>query len=279
MSNNRNRKNILSKQQQRKKKQMLVKMSKEIKKLEYDLKHVKSKNLKISTIRNLKISLKAVQRVAPYVLTAGIVFGGFSVLGGTPFFIDKRKNELDIMKEFDSLGNIRTVVQYEDYEQTDNKLFYYGKWEKIEDGFCKRIIETYELKNKTEQEIINMLEIDDISLESVFGKPISKKIETKNNVTEEELYSKPYLQAIIYNKDKNDYIIIKESVGENIGLTCLYLVITILCQGIPFLIRLNSNFDFEDSVKLLKNKYQKVDVDKLKKVLELKKQNYERLMK
>lgn len=57
-------------------------MKKDIEDLEHKIKFSQFSNLKIKTVRNLKISLRAMQLIAPYVLTAGLIAGGFKLLGG-----------------------------------------------------------------------------------------------------------------------------------------------------------------------------------------------------
>ena len=61
-------------------KKMLLQMKKEIEILESEIKHSNLVNAKIGTIRNLKISARALQKIAPYALTAGIIAGGFTLL-------------------------------------------------------------------------------------------------------------------------------------------------------------------------------------------------------
>lgn len=286
MSNKKNNNNAkqkrLSENQRLEKKKMLLKMKKEIETLENELKHSKLANLKISTIKNLKISLRFMQRIAPYVLVAGIMAGGCKLVGcGLPFYSgDTFKINLNTMKEFDNLGNIRYEKQYDDYEDSNNILHYYSQWKQGNDGFYSRDVETYELDEFTEEEIQKLFDKEDLKLSDVFGKPASKKKETKNNLTEEDLQQKDYLQAIIYNEDENDYIIHKETVGENVAITIMYLFFTGLVELLPLFIRCEiSNFRFRDCVEKIKRKHPAIDEEELQRKLEIKRNNYNRLMR
>lgn len=279
-NNNSAKQKRLAEKQRLEKKKMLLQMKKELETLENELKYSKLVNLKISTVKNLKISLRFMQRIAPYVLTAGIMAGGCKLIGGgIPFYSgDTFKINSNTMKEFDSLGNIRYEQQYDDYENSSNILYYYSQWQQGNDGFYSRNVETYKLDELTEEEILKLFAKEDLNLSDVFGEPTSKKRETKNNVTEEELQQKDYLQAIIYNEDENDYIIHKETMGENIAVTVIYLLLTALVELIPLFIRSEiSSFDFDDCVREIKRKHPSVDTEELAKKLEIKRSNYDRL--
>lgn len=270
-------------------KEMLLQMKKEIETLESEIKHSNLVNARIGAIRNLKISARALQKIAPYALTAGIIAGGFTLLGDIPFYPnDEWKVYSNVMTEFDNYGNIRTEQQYDSFEDendntldsSDSMLYYYSNWEKNDDGFYSRTIQTYSIKNKTYEDIIKFFGEENINLEDVLGEPNSNIKETRNNLTDEELQEESFVKAIIYNKDENDYIMHKETVGENILFSVLYVLITGLCELAPLSWRSeHSNFDFADCVEEIKRKHQSLDIDTLTKKLELKKDNYNRLMR
>lgn len=260
---------------------LLHQMKKEIESLEKDIKNIRLINLKIEAIKNLKISLRFIQRIAPYIITASITLGGFKLSGaGLPFIRDNYKEYLQTKTEVDSLGNVRYEQQYADFKNSDNALYYYSKWHKNEDVFYSRIIEMYKIKELTEEDIIDILTKENLELRDILGEPISKKIETKNNILEEELEEKDYLQAVIYSKSDNDYIVCKETVGDNVLVTFFYLLLTGLLECFPAIIRNDfSKFNYKRCVEEIKDNYQSVDVHELTKILEIKKSNYNRLMR
>lgn len=269
-------------------KKMLLKMKKEIELLESEIKYSSFVNVRIGAIRNLKISARVLQKVAPYVLTAGIIAGGFTLLGDIPFYPnDEWKVYSNVMTEFDNVGNIKTEQQYDSFEvngntldNSDSMLYYYSKWEKSDDEFYSRTVQTYSIKKKSIEDIMELFKKEDLKLEDVLGKPNSNIKETKNNLTEDEIQEKSIIKAVIYNEDKNDYIVHKETVEENICSSALYVIIAGLCEFLPsYWRRKHSNFDFADCVKEIKRKHQSLDIDTLTKKLELKKDNYNRLMR
>ena len=269
----------LAEKQRLKQKKLLLQMEKEIRELQMDIKHSKISNAKINALRALKISLRFGQLIAPFVVTAGITIGGFAALGGTPFYRDRHKQNLEMMKKFDSFGNIIYEQQYDDYAVTKNTISYYGKWTNSKDGFYSRNVEIYSIGNITEETIMKLVNENNISsLQEVLGEPISNKTETKNNLTEEELACDSYLQAFIYSEFEDDYIMVKESIDDNIAITFLWIVMTILCELIPIVWRISgSTFNFGDCVKKIKSKYPHVDTEELARRLEIKRSNYDRL--
>ncbi len=268
------------KKRQLEQKKLLLQMKKEIKQLENEIKYSKLTNLKIKTVRNLKISARAMQLVAPYVLTAGILAGGFKLLGACPFYRDIHQQNLNTMKEIDSLGNIRYEEQYDDFTSSSNMLHFYGKWEKSENGFYTRTVEKYELEKLTEEEIIALFEKERITLRELLGAPISSIQESDNSITEEEIEEENYFQAIIYSENKEDYILVRESSSDNFVESLLYILLTVLCEFLPLAFRSEvSSFDFGNCVSAIKEKHRPIDIPVLIKKLEIKRENYNRLMR
>ena len=280
---NRNRARIkkhrLAEQRRLERKKLLSKLKKEIETLENEIKFSKLANRKIKMIRNLKISARALQLVAPYVVTAGVIAGGFAVFGEIPFYCGEEwKTYSDTRSEIDSLGNIKREKKYGSFEDRTNELFYYTKWEKDEDGLYYRTVQEYRVNGKTYDDIIGLFDEEDLKLEDVLGKPKSTVIESKNNITEEEINEDASLKAIVYNKDKSDYIVKKESVGTNVLLSILYVIASMAASLVVYKVRDDvSSFDFGSCVDDIKIDHPFVDVNELAKKLEIKKDNYDRL--
>lgn len=270
MSNNKNR---LAK------KRMLEQMKKEIEGLEHNIKNSKTTNLKIAMLKRMKLSLLTCRLVAPYILTAGITFGLFSIFGETPFIMDDEKKILETKKDMDSHGNIKYEQQYDEYSNTQGTICYFGKWEKSNDNLYTREIKKYAIGSVSEEDLMNILDANDVSsLAYYFGKPIAFKYESRNNLTDEEIHDDPYLETTVYSKNENDYIVVKESVGNNVGFTILWLIFTMFSEIIPNQIREQfSSFDYGLYRDKIKKEYKPVDVDVLAQKLEIKRSNYNRL--
>lgn len=267
-------------------KQMLLKMKKEIETMENEINDYKFEYIKKSTIKNLKITARAFQLVAPYILTAGIVAEIFNISGNKPFSSNNERVYLNTMTEFYSMGNINIKKQYGDFKDSienildnrDSVLYFYSKWEKDSNNSYYRIIEIYSIKNKTYEDVKKILSQDD--LEKYLDDSNYYEIEIKNDLNIQELNSKNFIKAIVYDKDKNDYIEYKKNIFKNISCSIIYIFFASFCEFIPFYLRSNySKFDFMKSVNKINEKYKTKDIDVLIKKLEIKKNNYDRMMR
>lgn len=267
-------------------KQMLLKMKKEIETMENEINDYKFEYIKKSTIKNLKITARAFQLVAPYILTAGIVAEIFNISGNKPFSSNNERVYLNTMTEFYSMGNINIKKQYGDFKDSmgnildnrDSVLYFYSKWEKNSNNSYYRIIEIYSIKNKTYEDVKKILSQDD--LEKYLDGSNYYEIEIKNDLNIQELNSKNFIKAIVYDKDKNDYIEYKKNIFKNISCSIIYIFFASFCEFIPFYLRSNySKFDFMKSVNKINEKYKTKDINVLIKKLEIKKNNYDRMMR
>ncbi len=82
----------------------------------------------------------------------------------------------------------------------------------------------------------------------------------------------------MYHIDKNTFIRVKEELGENIGETAIWFLI----QCLEYLMISTwrdtfSKFNFKKSLEKIEEENPEVDVENLKKILELKKDNYQKL--
>ena len=267
-------------------KQMLLKMKKEIETMENEINDYKFEYIKKSTIKNLKITARAFQLVAPYILTAGIVAEIFNISGNKPFSSNNERVYLNTMTEFYSMGNINIKKQYGDFKDSmgnildnrDSVLYFYSKWGKNSNNSYYRIIEIYSIKNKTYEDVKKILSQDD--LEKYLDDSNYYETKIKNDLNFQELNSKNFIKAIVYDKDKNDYIEYKKNIFKNISCSIIYIFFASFCEFIPFYLRSNySKFDFMKSVNKINEKYKTKDIDVLIKKLEIKKNNYDRMMR
>lgn len=257
---------------------LLLKLESEIKDLEFKIKHIKVGNAKIKCIRNLKISLRFGQRILPYVLVPIIIFGGMSILGATPFYMNVKKYYLNTKQEKDRLGKVRYEYQYQDYKDITSFVTYYNKWEKTDDGLYKREIKKYEIDEDIAVNAIEKIikEGNINSLEELLGKPYLERTEIKNNLTENQINQTEYLEGLIYSKSENAYIIVKESMDDELSTIFRFILLSAVGFGVTLFYR-SKYSDFDCCVSKIKENYPMIDVKKLKKILEIRKENYERL--
>ena len=259
-------------------KKMLLKLKKEIEQMEYYTKHPQRYNAKMSFLKSFKISLKVGQLIVPYALCAGIVFSIFSSFFAVPFQKNKYKIYSETLKEYDSFGNIRYEQQYGSYD-IDMNITYYSEWKNLDDGMYFRDIKVYSIKDISLDVVLELVNKNDKDLLlKTLDEPIQQKVETKNNLSEEELSKGPYLKALIHTKE-DDYVETYLAKGD-FAVTTLYIIASLFCCLVIYKIRGKfSNFDFEYDVERIKKQYQNLDVSELSKKLEIRKSNYDRFTK
>lgn len=267
-----------------KKKKLLIDLKSDIEKFEKDIKNSKRVNSKINSIRNFKISLRVMQLIAPYAVTVGIIVGGFKLIGfGLPFYRDEFKHKAYIQKQFDSIGNVSYEKEY-DYplnrseSKSENIIKLYSSWKQQENGIYERSVKIYKLDDLNEEDVLKLFEKENPKLEDLLGKP-ANKIETTNKLTEEQINSKSYLEATMYSEDKNDFIIVNEVLSYDLITSGIEAgIITIISLLIHFFWRKEiSDFCLKKCIDEINEKHPNIDIDALRKKLEIKKLNYDRL--
>lgn len=214
---------------------------------------------KLEAIKNLKVFGKTTKILAPYVLITGLALGTSSALSETPFVCDNQKKVAFIETNIDQLGNVETFKKYDNVldEVDDSKVSYVGKWEKEKDGFYSRKIKTYKIKKVSKDNVTKLLmDNSDISLDELFG-DYTLTEEIKNSLTEEEINRDAHIEIITYDKDKNDYIYVKQTAGENVAMTVIVLSITLLANANVHLFTADKRKKYNNEIAEIKEKYAK----------------------
>ena len=248
-----------------------------IKELEETLENVRLINAKNKFLLELNKGLVNSKKVLPYILATTISFSAFSLFYSIPFVKDTRRQNLWYKKEIDSNGNIAIEEQY---KKNDNpsEISYISEWKSLPNGYYVRNITTYNIKALNEEEIENLILNDDISLNKILGDPISKKIEKKNNVSEEELNKEGFIRAILYNEELDKYIYAEETISENNQGTIIFLLLTFALNGIYYAYITNVGNDrIRKQLNDLSEKYAPLDEECLKRKLEIRKDTLKRM--
>lgn len=272
-----NKKQLNYERRASKRRKLINGLKNEIIELENEIVTSKIQNKKNLRIKNFKLAGRITSFITPYILTAGIVIGITSYNGMTPFVFDNEKQYANVKRTFDSHGNIRCEQQYKEYDNKTNIINYCGKWEPIGNDFYKRNIEVYNIGKISESSVAEILKKPNGSLKDYFGEPILTKVEKKNNVTSEQLEEDAFLQAIVYSESKADYIMVKESIKDNVLWSILVLIVTLVAEVLPFRLTLNLLYKQNEWGKSINNKYPVVDIHEKEKKLEIKKSNYNML--
>lgn len=262
-----------------KKQKMILELKKDIDYLERTLESIDRTNKKNKKIKKLKTFLIIFKLSLPYILSTGLVFTGFSHLGITPFKRDKVKVYSNDKKEYDSLGNVTSEKQYANYSNAMNTLILYDKWNINENGMYERNVKKYSLAKLENDKIEELLEFNEnLNLENFLGKPFLESVETKNKVDNEEL-GKIFTKIILYSEDKNDFIVVDESIFDNLSSSAICLLVVLVFYYFIQLYQFDGpNKDkLAKSLEQIRDGYKDLDVDTLVNKLQIKRDNYNRL--
>lgn len=255
----------------------------EIKNLKQEIKDKKISNLKTSGIRNFKMTAKALEIIGPYVLTAGIVAGAFTLGKATPFYRDNIEAHSVTLTEYDEVGNSKTSQRYEsnrDISKTkdkSNEIVCYSKWYQNSNGSYSRDKEIYSFDNEAINDILELFGKNEQEIRQVLDEKCSfimKREETSKELKEEELKKDFTFTAKVCIEDKNDFIVREEEVGTNVASTIIYFLITLSIESGVFYLKYGLEGESFYDVVCVKNQYKKIDLTELKAKLKQKKLEY-----
>lgn len=253
------------------------KLNKDIKELEEELKDAKSKKIKVKTTRNLKITARLIQLLAPYVTTSLVLAGGFKYANNTPIVKDNERLYLTAYEEVDSDMNFDLDTKYEKSKEQSDKLVIITKWHKEKDCY-ERKISVYDLNNISHDIIFDNIENSPEEILNHLKEPITSKIEITKKLTSSQLKEKDYYKAMIRYEFKDEFMIVEENDIQNLLSTIAYLLATTLvCEGVYYARKSLTKYSFTKEMEKIKSEYRSDDIDRKIKRLEIKKDTYKRL--
>ena len=260
-------------------KNIILDLKNDIDYLEKYLNNIDKYNKKNKNMGNLKLGLYYFKLALPYILSAGVVVTGFSLNDSTPFKRDRKKSYLNEKSEYTNSYNITIEKQYANYNNAINSLILYDKWHLNDDGLYERKFKKYSLDNLENIDIYDIFTYNKIYLENILGKPILEGSEQKNKINLDELDNHSF-KIILYSILDDDFIVVPETIGENISSTAACLLIIVLCYNLLLSIQLNDKNKQEiiKNIYKIKDYYKSLDPDTLKTKIKIKKDNYNKLV-
>lgn len=260
-------------------------MEDDIKKIEYQINNKDKIDKKNNLIKNLKITKNITKLALPYIIVPFISFSVMSMIHKSPLEFEKIQEKEKIIRLIDSLGQKSTISQYEKYNDVYNVIYHYNKWE-YKDGQYERIINKYylnikkikdELCRKSDEEIIEMLN-DDSFLKSGFVVNMYEvMIESKEEISWEELNQREFLKIIMYYENDEKFILRKQIVDENLNDFVRYSLITLVLELIVKLLDKKKREKIIQENRKINEGYVPLDINRLQKILSIRKDNLKRL--
>ena len=260
---------------------VLADIESDIERIESNIKITNLKNKGKTCIRNIKIFGRALQGIFPYLVCAGLVFTGQTLIGDVPFYPQDQFKVAQHEQVIDNSGIVNDNVTYVlPSSELKNSAHYSTKWEKKDDGRYYRMIKEYNIGNYTTEELKELIKNPDLDFEETFGKSSSIKYEVKNEnqITKEDLEEGTGFKIVYRYTDEEDVVLKAQDVWPNIGFSLLYLLITVLPCLIVVLWRTDeSDFDFKDYVDDYCEDYKTVDLKELERLFKEKKIKFEKV--
>ena len=246
--------------------------------------NTKKNNIKRTLIKNVKIIGRVAQFVLPYVLVAGLSFGGFKLLGTAPFYREKKFYSANHVVTLDNQGLYNDDASYEQLDHRVDKVYYSSKWEKKIDGKYYRTIKETEYLRYNLDELREMVKDPNFDFKKSFendyyySSRVKTTHEVKDSVSEEELAQGDYLKIVTSYVDHDDVIYIEQSEKEDLFESIFYSVLLVLLFALVFFGRkITTEFDLLEACKELKDRYKNINVDELIKLFNEKKIKFERV--
>ena len=183
-------------------------------------------------LEKTKASLKRASALfaAPVIGTTIATLAGWNL-----FKYNSEKQYAYTTTTIDKDGNLTEDKKYEgDFEKffpSQSNVNYYTQWVKTEDDKYEREKYSYSVSEKDMDKVLELTKTDGVLTEARINQlfPNCNGVETEERVelTSEELSSPSYIDAMFVQKDKNDYIVAKESDSSHMKKLLLKMLIEI----------------------------------------------------
>ncbi len=261
-----------------KKNDLMDKFKSEIDHIEYQKKHLTFLNLKTKLVRNLRVGLRTCVLLCPYITVASLVSSADNVIfHATPFVKDPISIPEHTRTMADNNGMISIDRQYGKYDNELNQLYFRGKWNKREDGFYERVVQTYGIPYKSYEELLPLLSTDVDHMELILGHPTSSFTEYQNQLSEEEINQPCYMTATIYTTNNERVTAGVQSDADNLSYTLIYLLTTVMLESfVPIVMKDYMRYS-KEWIHEIVDQYYLLDKDLLEKELAIRIENNEML--
>lgn len=259
------------------KRQLLSNLKKDIKALEFKVEHKLFFNfINVIAIGLIKLGI-AIDYAIPFILSIILIFNMHSKQGQTAFAIDQVTEKAKI-ETFDTSTGIHMENRSFDYDYDNRSFEHSTAWYVNEYGLYERTVTTYQINDSIDlNNLDSIFKMTKEQVEKSFTILNIEKIK-KNKLTEEDkIYDEDMLIIINYIEDEENFIVREETSGENLSTT-IWTIFLSLCWGNNFRIigKIFVKTYVRDKLKAQEANFRpltKEEFEKLKKILELKKEN------
>lgn len=262
---------------------MINKLKKEISKLQYNVDNTKKYNTKAFMMRRLLNGGKFVNGLAPYLLTSAIIFSQSALEKNPPFHIDQVPQEVRI-ETIDSTNGYHQINKYYDSEYDYN----YNFATKFAEHSTAWTLNENNMYERTSTKYIVNQELYSKSVEALLAIPIDELVDNllieyvqviqkKDLDKQDAIYNEEVVVITDHIISDDEYYMRYETENENILYSMAFIVFSLLCGfGAKQLRSLVTRDQIKNTLEGYLSKYkniEKEDIENIKKIIALKKEN------
>lgn len=259
------------------KKTLIKKLKKDIYRLETKIKYINLCNIKnISLYIATKLFI-LIEDKLPLLLASFIVFNSYTSKNKIPF---KRTEitEPNMIEVIDTSTGIHIENKETNYEHAHKVLEHSTAWYVNENGYYERIVTSYQIDlNIFTDNIENILNMTKEEVDSLLMISNVSRVEKSSLIEEDKIYNEEVLVYINCYIDKENPIIRKETMGEEILEDISYIItMTFLSEALKGVKNIIIKDYVKNKLNILEAKYRPInknELERLNKILELRKEN------
>lgn len=246
----------------------------EVNQLDNKIEHRKFYSVRNFVVKSLIKSGIAIDYALPYILATFIVFQYQISKGNVPFRFDDINVKAGI-ETIDTSTGIHLEHISEDYDYDYVVLEHSTGWSINDDGLYERVVTLYRLNfeiDLSDLKKVLLMSKDEIDrIFEVFG---VQTINKTNLNYEDKVYNEEAIILISQVYTNDNIINRKESLSENIFNSLAFLLGTFLLgSGFKNIAKCFIKIDIRDRLKVYESLFNKINLQDLEKILEIKKQN------
>lgn len=256
---------------------LVSKLSSDIKKLEKKIEHPILYNVRNSVIYALIKSGIAIDYALPFLLTSIVISSSANFKKDAPF----RKDDVIAKAKVQTIDTSSGIhLEYVSYDFSyDTELIEYSTgWTINDQGLYERYVTSYRISKDIDlSDTEKILSMTKEEIENILSVTNIEKICKETLTPEDDIYKEDALIVINHTESEEEFTTRKETTGENVLRSLCYIVLVLGCGNFVRMIeRVFVKTYIRDKLKGIEHLFKiinKEDLETLKKILELKKQN------
>lgn len=257
--------------------ELFNKLSKDVERLQNKIEHVRLYNIRNYVVKALIKSGIVVDYALPFILATIIIANSQISKGDAPFHIDEVTEKAGI-ETIDTSSGIHVEHISYDFSYSDEVLEHSTGWVINDNGLYERIVTSYRLNDQINlSDTEKILSMSKEEIEDILVVTNIKTIRKSNLTPEDNIYDSDALIVINHTESEDEFITRSETTSENVWHS-IWFVIMALCWGnnVRNIEKLFVKTYIRDKLREYEPIFRPINKDELesmKKVLEMKKQN------